>query len=147
MFLSFTEFMLLFVYLVLFCEISIKLIIKHEQQWKKWPYWDKRRLHLYHKDQVRMTRKKNQTRISRRKRIRQKVKKTRILPGESILASSAKTLSTRILPECHDQFFSDKNLVCSNVNRILADQPRKTRISQERWQERWQERRLVSYKE
>jgi len=46
----------------------------------------------------------------KKKRFRQEVKDTRILPGESILVSSTKTLSTRILPECHEQFFSDKNL-------------------------------------
>ena len=92
-------------------------------------YWCMKTLHLYHKDQ---------TGISR-KRIRQEFKKTRILSGETILASPAKIRSTWFLSEGHDLIFQTRILAVVYVKRILTDQARKIRI----WKERWQERRLV----
>jgi hypothetical protein len=72
------------------------------------------------KSQARTAREKNEARKSREKTIKQEFKNTKILPGDTILASPAKIRSTWILPESQDLFFQTRILYRRNGKRILA---------------------------
>jgi hypothetical protein len=75
------------------------------------------------KESDKKNKKKESYKNSKKRRIRQEFKNTRILPGEAFLASSDKILSTRISPEVLDLFFQARVLYRKNGERILADNP------------------------
>ncbi len=68
---------------------------------------------------------KSHTRIARKRRTRQEFEKTRILAGETFLASPAKIGSTLTLPESQDLFFQARILYGKNYKRILTDNQEK----------------------
>jgi hypothetical protein len=77
------------------------------------------------KNHARIARRKESDKKSRKKRIRQEYKNTRILPGKAFLASPAKIVSTWILPESQDLFFQARILYRRNGKRIWTDNQEK----------------------
>ncbi len=73
------------------------------------------------KNQARRPRNQESGKNYKKKRISQEYKNTRILSGETFLASSDKILSTRIPQECSDLAFQARILHRRNGKRILTD--------------------------
>ena len=77
------------------------------------------------KESGKKVKKKEPGKNVKKKRIRQEYKNTRILPGETILASPAMIRSTWILPESQDLFFQARILYRKDGKRILTDKQEK----------------------